>query len=50
MDWGLSREEIEEIIGMPMGPPNQAMRDFLIEKGVEFSGYKDALQKVLDEM
>lgn len=49
LDWGLTREEIEDVIGMPMGPTNQAVRDFFIEQGVEFSPFKDALQKRLDE-
>ncbi|MDY7028975.1 MAG: hypothetical protein SVR04_11815 [Spirochaetota bacterium] len=49
MDWGLDREEIEEVIGMPLGPPNQAVRDFMIEKGVDFGAYKEELQRRLDE-
>lgn len=49
MDWGLSEEEIEEVIGMPMGPANQAVRDFFIEQGIDFGSYKEELQRRLDE-
>jgi len=49
MGWGLTQGEIEEVIGMPIGPPNQAMRDFFIEQELEFSVYKEELQRRLDE-
>lgn len=49
MDWGLDREEIEEVIGMPIGPPDQAVRDFMIEQGIDFGAYKEELQRRLDE-
>lgn len=49
VEWGLSREEIEEVIGMPPGEPTQAMRDFFMEQGVEFSTVKDELQRRVDE-
>ncbi len=49
MEWGLTREEIEEVIDMPIGAPTQAMRDFFMEKGMEFSQYKEELQRIIDE-
>jgi len=49
MDWGLSEQEIEEIIGMPMGPPTQAVRDYFMEQGLEFSTVKEDLQRRLEE-
>lgn len=49
MSWGLTQGEIEEVIGMPMGAPDQTLRDFLIEQELEFSIYKDELQHHLDE-
>jgi hypothetical protein len=48
LDWGLSREEIEEALGLPMGPRGSALRDFLAEAGVEFSTVKTALQERVD--
>lgn len=49
MDRGLSRQEIEGVIGKPMGPAAQTVRDFALQQGVEFSVYKDELQRRLDE-
>ena len=48
MSWGLAAADIEELIGMPLGPPSQALRDYFIEQEVEFSEYKDKLQKLID--
>ena len=48
LNWGLTKEEIEGILGMPMGTRATAVRDFTMEKGLEFSEYKDQLQKLLD--
>ena len=48
INWGLSQAEIEEVIGMPLGPPTQALRDYFIEQEVEFSEYKDELQSRID--
>lgn len=49
MEWGLSESEIEEIIGMQSGLPTQALRDFCLDQGLEFSTYKDALQELIDQ-
>lgn len=49
MEWGLSEAEIEGIIGMPFGPPTQALRNFFLDRGLEFSTYKDALQERIDQ-
>lgn len=48
LDWGLSREEIEEVLGRPMGSRTAAVRDYLMEAGLEFSEYKTALQALVD--
>ncbi len=48
LDWGLSREEIEDALGFDMGPRATAIRDYLSEKGLEFSEYKTKLQTLLD--
>ncbi len=48
LTWGLTKEEIEGILGMPMGTRATAVRDFVMEKGLEFSEYKDKLQSLLD--
>ncbi|MDZ7794961.1 MAG: hypothetical protein U5P10_15100 [Spirochaetia bacterium] len=48
MNWGLTAAEIEKIIGRPLGQPTQALRDYFIEKGIEFSEYKNELQSLID--
>ena len=48
LDWGLSGAEIEEILGLPMGPRGSALRDYLQEAGLEFSTFKTALQERVD--
>ena len=50
LDWGLSREQIENILGIPMGAPGESIRDFCNEQGIEFSTVKGALQELLDKM
>ena len=48
LDWGLNQDDIESVLGAPMGPGNQAVRDWCVENGIEFSGVKTALQEELD--
>jgi len=47
LSWGVSREEFEELTGLPMGPTNMAMRDYFAEQGIEFSAFKDELEKLV---
>ncbi len=49
LDWGLSREQIEEAMGMPMGQTSLSVRDYCMEQGVEFSFVKSAIQEMLDQ-
>ena len=49
LEWGLSVEEIEFVLGMEMGARSMTVRDFLMEKELEFSEYKEELQLLLDE-
>lgn len=48
MDWGVSKEEIEQVLGTEM--PNAALtvRDFCAQQGIEFSAIKEALQNIAD--
>lgn len=48
LDWGISRQEIEAALGMPIGKPGVSVRGYCEEKGVEFFGIKTALQKMVD--
>jgi hypothetical protein len=49
LDWGLSTEQINEALGMGMGAPGLTVRDFCIDKGIEFSTVKTPLQDLLDK-
>ena len=49
-DWGLTKEQVETVLGMEAGPRSQTVRDFCIEKGIEFSTVKEPLQEILDSM
>jgi hypothetical protein len=48
LEWGLTETEIEEVLGMPMATKTTVLKDFLAEKGIEFSTYKSELQALLD--
>ena len=48
LEWGLSREEIESVLGIEMGPKPVSIRDYLIENEMEFSAVKAELQTVAD--
>lgn len=49
LDAGLSPGAIEAVIGGPLPDSSRVMKEYATEKGVEFSQWKDALQKILDE-
>jgi len=48
LDWGLSEEEIEAVIGEEMPARDINIRDFATEKGLEFGVIKEALQAKVD--
>ncbi|MBI9104339.1 MAG: hypothetical protein JEY99_18115 [Spirochaetales bacterium] len=50
LDWGLSREQIEEVLGTTMGAPAMSVRDFCIDQGIEFSTVKTPIQELLDSI
>ncbi len=50
LDWGLTKEQIESVLGMKMGAAGVTIRDFLSAEGLEFSEYKVELQAMLDNM
>jgi hypothetical protein len=47
LDAGMTEGEIEEILGMPMGRTGEVVRDYLAEKGLEFSEYKVKLEALI---
>ncbi len=44
LSWGVSRSTINGIMGMEIGPASVTVRDFCLERGLEFSEYRAALQ------
>ncbi len=49
LSWGVSRERIEQILGLPIGKAGVTVRDYCIENSIEFSTVKDALQTAADQ-
>jgi len=48
LDWGLVKEEIETALGTSMDKPGVNVRDYCVEKKIEFSEVKNVLQEVLN--
>ncbi len=48
LDWGLSKADIESVMGSPMPDPGKTIKTHAEEKGVEFSTWKDALQELIE--
>lgn len=49
LDWGVSQEVIEKIIGETMPAPQVIIKDYATQKGVEFSTIKTQLQAEVDK-
>jgi hypothetical protein len=49
LSWGVSKEAIEQALGLPIGKAGVTVRDYCIENGIEFSTVKDALQRAADQ-
>jgi len=50
LDWGVSQEIIEQVIGAPMPNPLTKVKDFCTEKGLDFEVIKPALQTEVDKV
>jgi hypothetical protein len=50
LDWGVSQETIENILGMEMPNPLTKVKDFCMDKGLEFETTKTALQDEIDKI
>ncbi len=48
LDWGISKEVIEEVIGGTMPNPVMKIKDYCMEKEISFSTIKDTLQEKLE--
>jgi len=47
-DWKLAKEDIEQVLGIPMGKPGVTVRDHCTANEIEFSEVKTALQALVD--
>jgi len=45
LDWGVSKDEIEQALGGKMPHPLTNIKDFCLKEGIEFSAIKNALQE-----
>ncbi len=50
INWGILEEDIEEIIGGKIPSVNIIIRDYCVEKGIEFSVVKEKLQEKVDSI
>jgi len=50
LDWGVTQESIEGILGGPMPAPGTAIKDYLSLKGLEFSTLKGQFQAEIDRV
>jgi len=48
LDWGAAKQDIEKVLGGPMGAASTVVKDFATAKGIEFSTVKTALQALVD--
>lgn len=49
LDWGVTKDQISEVLGIPMGPTGISIRDYCSEKEIEFSSVKETLQELVDK-
>ena len=49
LDWGVSQEIIEQVMGAPMPNPLTKIKDYCIEKGLDFEVIKTALRAEVDK-
>lgn len=50
MDWGVNKEKIEKIIGLSLPNPVMSIKDFCMEKNLNFSTIKLNLQDEIDKI
>lgn len=49
LDAGITQTQIEQVLGAPMPPTNQSVRDYCTSKGISFSTVKNALNALVPE-
>lgn len=49
LDWGMTQDQVEQILGEPMPAPQTVLKDFVTGKGLEFSAMKTKFQTELNK-
>jgi hypothetical protein len=50
LSWGMSQVEIEKVIGDTMPSRTVNLRDYFVEKGLEYSTYRTTLQDIINQL
>lgn len=50
LDWGVPQETIKQIMGIPMPNSLMKIKDYCLEKGLDFEAIKLALQAEVDKL
>ena len=50
LDWGLSQESIEQIVGEPISSSRRIVKDYCIEKGLDFEEIKLVLEEEVNKL
>ena len=50
LDWGVSKEAVQKVIGGELPPTSSIIKDFVTGKGLEFPSVKTALQAEVDKV
>jgi len=50
LSWGLTREQVETVIGGPIPARATVIRDYAVEQGVSYGQYRGPLQALLDSL
>jgi hypothetical protein len=50
LDWGVTKEAIEKILGEAMPAPATVIKDYLVNQGLEFSSVKTQFQAAVDSV
>ena len=49
LDWGVSKDAIQKVIGSDLPAPTTVIKDFVTGKGLEFTTIKTQLQAEVDK-
>jgi hypothetical protein len=50
LDWGVTKETLENVLGSPLPPPQTVIKDYCTRKGLTFSEIKTTLQAEVDKL